>query len=56
MYNNYLPVLTVAGENAFQTIVSQMFVAMKREIPDPRPYPENKRKVMMLLLELNLYL
>jgi len=31
------PVLTVAGLKAFHTIVSQMFVAMKREIPDPRP-------------------
>lgn len=32
-----LPVLTVAGENAFQTMVSQMFVAINSEIPDPRP-------------------
>ena len=32
-----LPVLTVAGENAFHTIVSQMLVAINREIPDPRP-------------------
>lgn len=32
-----LPVFTVAGENAFHTIVSQIFVAMKREIPDPSP-------------------
>lgn len=31
------PTLTVVGENAFQTIVSQILVAMKREIPDPRP-------------------
>ena len=31
------PVLTVVGLNAFQTIVSQMFVAMNKEIPDPRP-------------------
>jgi len=31
------PVFTVAGENDFQTMVSQMLVAMKREIPDPRP-------------------
>jgi len=29
------PVLTVAGLNAFQTIVSQTFVAMKSEIPLP---------------------
>lgn len=34
-----LPVLTVAGEKALQTIVSQMLVAMKSEIPEPRPYP-----------------
>ena len=27
----------VMGEKAFQMIDSQMFVAMKREIPDPRP-------------------
>ena len=27
-----LPVLIVAGENAFQTIVSQMLVAINREI------------------------
>lgn len=33
-----LPVLIVVGENAFQMIVSQMFVAMKREIPEPSPY------------------
>lgn len=32
-----LPVLIVVGENAFQIIVSQIFVAMNREIPDPRP-------------------
>lgn len=30
---------TVVGLKAFHTMVSQMFVAMKREIPDPRPYP-----------------
>lgn len=33
-----LPVLIVVGENAFQIIVSQMLVAMNREMPDPRPY------------------
>lgn len=33
------PVLTVVGLKAFHTMVSQMFVAMKREIPEPRPYP-----------------
>lgn len=33
------PVLTVVGLNAFHTMVSQMLVAMKREIPEPRPYP-----------------
>lgn len=32
-----LPVLTVVGLNAFQTIVSQMLVAMNREIPEPSP-------------------
>ena len=32
-----LPVLTVAGLNAFHTIVSQMLVAMKSEMPEPRP-------------------
>lgn len=32
-----LPVFTVVGENDFHTIVSQIFVAMKREMPDPRP-------------------
>lgn len=32
-----LPVLTVVGLKAFHTIVSQMLVAMKREIPEPRP-------------------
>jgi len=30
-------VLIVTGENDFHKIVSQMFVAMKSEIPDPRP-------------------
>lgn len=33
------PVFTVVGLNAFHTIVSQMLVAMKREMPEPRPYP-----------------
>lgn len=33
------PVFSVAGEKAFQTIVSQMFVAMNSEIPEPNPYP-----------------
>ena len=32
-----LPVLMVVGENAFQIMVSQMFVAIKREMPDPSP-------------------
>ena len=32
-----LPVLIVVGLKAFQTMVSQMLVAIKREIPDPRP-------------------
>ena len=31
------PVFTVVGENAFQMMLSHWFVAMKREIPDPRP-------------------
>ena len=26
------------GLNAFQVMLSQMLVAMKREIPEPRPY------------------
>jgi hypothetical protein len=30
-------VFTVVGENAFQMMLSHWFVAMKREIPDPRP-------------------
>ena len=34
-----LPVLIVVGLKAFQTILSQMFVAMKRLIPLPNPYP-----------------
>jgi hypothetical protein len=29
----------VMGEKAFQTMVSHILVAMKREIPDPNPYP-----------------
>ena len=33
------PVFTVVGENAFHMIVSQMFVAINSEIPEPRPYP-----------------
>lgn len=32
-----LPVLTVVGLKAFHTMVSQMLVAMNREIPEPRP-------------------
>lgn len=32
-----LPVLIVVGLKAFQTMVSQMLVAIKREIPDPKP-------------------
>ena len=31
------PVLIVVGEKAFQIMFSQMLVAMKREIPEPRP-------------------
>ena len=31
------PVLMVVGENAFQTMDSQMLVATKSEIPEPRP-------------------
>lgn len=31
------PVLTVVGEKAFHTIDSQMLVAMKRLMPEPRP-------------------
>lgn len=34
-----LPVLTVVGLKAFHTMVSQMLVAMNKEIPEPRPYP-----------------
>ena len=30
-------VLMVVGEKDFQTMVSQMLVAMKREMPEPRP-------------------
>jgi hypothetical protein len=29
--------LIVAGLNAFQTIVSQIFVAINNDIPEPRP-------------------
>jgi hypothetical protein len=32
-------VLVVIGEKAFHTIVSQILVAMKSEIPLPNPYP-----------------
>jgi hypothetical protein len=32
-----LPVLIVVGLNAFQMMFSQMFVAMKREMPEPNP-------------------
>ena len=31
------PVLMVVGEKAFQMMDSQMLVAMKREMPEPRP-------------------
>ncbi|RNA30816.1 hypothetical protein BpHYR1_015563 [Brachionus plicatilis] len=31
------PALMVAGLNAFHTIVSQIFVAMNSEMPEPRP-------------------
>ena len=30
------PVLMVVGEKAFQMMVSQMLVAMKSEMPEPR--------------------
>lgn len=36
-------VLMVVGEKDLQMIVSQIFVAMNREIPDPRPYPKNEK-------------
>jgi len=32
-----LPMLMVVGLSAFQMMVSQMLVAMKREMPEPRP-------------------
>jgi len=32
-------VLMVIGEKDFQRMFSQMFVAIKSEIPDPSPYP-----------------
>jgi len=38
-YSVPISVLAVMGEKAFQTIVSQILVAMKSEIPDPSPYP-----------------
>jgi hypothetical protein len=38
-YSVPISVLVVIGEKAFQTMVSQILVAMKREIPDPNPYP-----------------
>ena len=31
------PAFIVAGLNAFHTIVSQMFVAINNEIPEPKP-------------------
>jgi len=34
-----LSVLMVIGEKHFQIMVSQILVAMNKEIPDPRPYP-----------------
>lgn len=44
-------VLMVMGENDFHRMISQMFVAMKREIPEPRPYPfwrsSSRRMTMM---------
>lgn len=33
------PTFMVVGERAFQTMVSQMFVAINNEMPEPRPYP-----------------
>jgi hypothetical protein len=41
--SNWVPeaVLIVVGEKDLQIIVSQIFVAIKREIPDPRPYPKS---------------
>jgi hypothetical protein len=38
-YSFPISVLTEMVEKAFQTMVSQILVAMKREIPDPSPYP-----------------
>ena len=32
-----LPVLMVVGEKAFHIILSQILVAINREIPDPSP-------------------
>ena len=32
-------ILTVIGENAFQTMDSQILVVMNKFIPEPRPYP-----------------
>ena len=33
------PVFTVVGLKAFQMMLSHWFVAMNREMPEPRPYP-----------------
>ncbi len=39
-YSIPLSVLKVIGEKVFQTMLSQILMAMKREIPEfPRPYP-----------------
>jgi hypothetical protein len=32
-----LPVFMVVGEKAFHTMLSQMFVAMNKEMPEPMP-------------------
>lgn len=38
-YSSPVSVFKVSGDNDFHTIVSHTFTAIKREIPDPNPYP-----------------
>lgn len=45
-----LPVLIVVGENALHTMFSHMLVAMKREIPEPNPYPFCKNSSRMITM------
>lgn len=49
-YSNPYSVLWVIGENDFHMILSQMLIAMNKEVPEfPIPYPFDKSSSIMII-------